>query len=109
MAVEALRQAFLNSEGQARSETENARALSDGRCGKYEARVGAAAVQSLAAAPRSNATDGDQKETRAPKRHWRDWFGPVVPVMKPKLELLMSLVGLAKFAWLVAFSASARN
>ena len=39
-----------------------------------------------------------QKETRAPKRHWRDWFGPVVPVMKPKVELLMSLDGLAKLA-----------
>ena len=39
-----------------------------------------------------------QKETRAPKRHWRDWFGPVVPVMNPKVELLMSLDGLAKFA-----------
>jgi hypothetical protein len=50
-----------------------------------------------------------QKETRAPKRHWRDWFGPVVPVINPKVLLLMSLVGLAKFAWLVAFSASARS
>ena len=28
----------------------------------------------------------------------RDWFGPVVPVMKPKLLLLMSPDGLAKFA-----------
>ena len=27
----------------------------------------------------------DQKKTRAPKRHWRDWFGPVVEVMKPNM------------------------
>src|SRR5688572_8057270 len=44
-----------------------------------------------------------------PKRHWRDWFGPYVDVIKPKVALLMSDCGLAKFAWFVALSASARN
>src|ERR1051326_1314607 len=50
-----------------------------------------------------------QKLSRIPKRHCRDWFGPYVEVMKPKVALLMSDCGFAKFAWLVAFSASARN
>ena len=54
-------------------------------------------------------TDGAQKETRAPNRHWRDWFGPTVEVMKPKFAPVTSDAGLAKFAWLVAFNASARN
>src|ERR1051325_7782574 len=44
-----------------------------------------------------------------PKRHCRDWFGPYVEVMKPKVALLMSGCGFAKFAWFVALSASARN
>src|ERR687891_1426195 len=50
-----------------------------------------------------------QKLSRMPKRHWRDWFGPYVDVIKPKVALLMSDCGLAKFAWFVALSASARN
>src|SRR5918996_3839653 len=50
-----------------------------------------------------------QKLSRIPKRHWRDWFGPYVDVIKPKVALLMSGCGFAKFAWFVALSASARN
>src|SRR4030095_8484997 len=55
------------------------------------------------------ARTSDQNESRATKRHWGDWFGPYRLVMYPKLALLTSLVGLAKFAWFVAFSASARS
>src|SRR5207237_9646835 len=50
-----------------------------------------------------------QKLNRIPKRHCRDWLGPYVAVTKPKLAAVTSEAGLAKFAWFVAFSASARN
>src|SRR5689334_6053156 len=50
-----------------------------------------------------------QKLSRIPKRHCRDWFGPYVEVTNPKVALLMSDCGFAKFAWFVALSASARN
>src|ERR1043165_1930083 len=50
-----------------------------------------------------------QKLSRLPNRHCRNWFGPYVEVIKPKVALLMSDCGFAKLAWFVALSASARN